>query len=1011
MEELIADNVQDKSGDDYLSEKESPNARARIITAVILILLPLVFFYPAVMGKFILAPGDGWTQILGNRILIGEMIRNGHLPLWNPYLFSGMPLMAALQTGAFYPTTLLFTIFSPITAMNWMVITTYHVALIGAYLYARRIGCNRAGSMIAGITFAFGGYMIAHLGHTNRIAAAAWLPWIVLAVEELYLEARWRWVALGSLFIALQFLAGEPQMSCYTAMVAGAYGLFSLKLREEKEQRRRFLFGSIAMSVCGVLLSAIQLLPGRELLKQGERAALAYDYFAGVSFPPQYLFQMIFPYFYGCGVMAPYKVSCWGTASMTETAGYVGMSVMLFGLIVLIGHFKQKNPNRLVWFWGGCAVMAVFLAFGSYLPFDIHRLLYHVPVYNLFRASGRHLLEFNFACGALAGLGVTWVSRNRGEVVWRAIRAGVGVMALIVLVTAAAYRHFADYLVTQTPLPAGANSTSNTEFLIPITFFVLSVAAVYLYALCRGRSTILKNLTGTAMVALFFADIASFGFFYQWHTMPPTLTESLTDTPTVKFIKERETDLNSFRVLSHRVSMSGRNYNMLDFPNVSIVRGLQSANGYDPVYILRYGAMAGDMSLDGDVRRLTAFGANDQGFNLLNIKYLLFEQPDTEIGGGAAFIERGGIRFAETPTNMTLGPGSQIGIKVNTTATELAIISAMGMSTHIPNGAPIVTISLYTKDGRVIERQMRAGEHTSEWAYERPDVRGLIKHDRAPVIETYPVENYKGNRYLARIPFERAEIERVVFNYVREDANVIFQRASFLDAETGRATPIGAVNLPDDRWRKLTQFGEVEVYENTKALPRAWFVRRAVIESSDDELQIIKTGKMKDGSRFDPAETVLLERESFGGREAIPPQIGDPANAEVKVTRYEPQRIELQTRNSQPGFLVLSEVYYRGWEAWIDGRRAPVERVDYSLRGMSVPPGDHRIEFVFRAHSFRNGAAWSLLGLLLLLAGGSSQARRGLTRMESSMESYIDSIKRSSTYKRALTWIASMSKI
>ncbi len=72
--------------------------------------------------------------------------------------------MAAIVSGAFYPPSWLFAIFSPIKAMNWMVITTYHVALIGAYLYARRIGCNRVGSMIAGIAFAFGGYMTAHLG-------------------------------------------------------------------------------------------------------------------------------------------------------------------------------------------------------------------------------------------------------------------------------------------------------------------------------------------------------------------------------------------------------------------------------------------------------------------------------------------------------------------------------------------------------------------------------------------------------------------------------------------------------------------------------------------------------------------------------------------------------------------------------------------------------------------------------------------------------------------------------
>src|SRR5262245_32225207 len=297
MKDLSANSLQDKFDGDLLTKKESPGVRTRILTAATLTLLPLLYFYPAVMGKIMLAPGDGWTQILGIRILIGEMIRNGQLPLWNPYVFCGMPLLAAIQPGALYPPTWLFAFFSPTAAMNLMVITTYHIALIGAYLYARRIGCNRVGSMIAGIAFAFGGFMAAHLGHTNRIAAAAWLPWVLLAIEELYLNLRWRWVALGASFVALQLFAGEPQMTCYTIIVAGAYGLFSLTLREARERRGRFLFGAVAMSVCGVLLSAIQLLPDRELLSQGERAALSYEYFADFSLPPQHFFQTIFPYF------------------------------------------------------------------------------------------------------------------------------------------------------------------------------------------------------------------------------------------------------------------------------------------------------------------------------------------------------------------------------------------------------------------------------------------------------------------------------------------------------------------------------------------------------------------------------------------------------------------------------------------------------------------------------------------------------------------------------------------
>jgi len=80
MKELSSEDLQDKFKDSISSKKEFLIVRARIITAVTLTLLPLVFFYPAVMGKLLLAPGDGWSQVLGIRILIGEMIRNGHLP-------------------------------------------------------------------------------------------------------------------------------------------------------------------------------------------------------------------------------------------------------------------------------------------------------------------------------------------------------------------------------------------------------------------------------------------------------------------------------------------------------------------------------------------------------------------------------------------------------------------------------------------------------------------------------------------------------------------------------------------------------------------------------------------------------------------------------------------------------------------------------------------------------------------------------------------------------------------
>src|SRR6185369_1529842 len=141
----------------------------RPVVALILLALPLIYFFPAIFGPVTLIPGDGWTQNFGVRVLLGKMIASGQLPLWNPYIFAGMPLLASVYPGALYPPNWLFAVLTPRVAINAVVITTYHLALLGTYLFARRVGINRLGALLAGMAFTFGGYMISHLGHTSRI--------------------------------------------------------------------------------------------------------------------------------------------------------------------------------------------------------------------------------------------------------------------------------------------------------------------------------------------------------------------------------------------------------------------------------------------------------------------------------------------------------------------------------------------------------------------------------------------------------------------------------------------------------------------------------------------------------------------------------------------------------------------------------------------------------------------------------------------------------------------------
>lgn len=933
----------------------------RALATLVIILLPLLYFYPAVKGELALVQGDGWAANLGLRILTGHILAQGQLPLWNPYIFAGMPLLADIYPGVLYPPNWLFAFFAPGIAMNLVVITTYHLALAGAYRYARSLGINRIGGIITGVAFAFGGYMVMSMGQTSNIATAAWLPWVLLAIEKLCQRVSWRWMTLGAVFIALQFFAGVPQMTWHTALVGGGYFFFSIALRVRRQARVRFALGVVAMAACGALLSAIQLLPLRELQLQGGRAKISYEYFASFPFPPRQILTLIFPYFFGGAYFRPYRAPYWGESAIYVTCGYVGILALLLGCVAVIGLRRQS----IAWFWVGIALLSLILSFGDHLPFGLNHWLYQIPVYNLFRASFRHMFEFTFACAVLAGLGVSYISQTDWKQAGRALRASATVLAIVILFASLLYVFGGQLLLPNASRPASSDSAANPEVLAPIFFFIVSVTSLWYYASRRTK------LSSAALIFALLADLVSYGHFLEWRAYTFSVAERLADPPSVKYIKSREPDLNSFRILSHAAQPFGANYELLNYPNNSIARGLQSVNGYDMLQMRRPATAMGEMSPEGFIGDLNVFSATDQSLNLFNVKYALVERVGA-LGSGEGVVYAG-VRFREKPLELRLSPGScqDMPLGGGGMTTNLAIVSAMSNSALIAGGAPVVRIRLHRKDGQVVERELCVGRDTSEWAYDRADVRAMIKHERAQVIESWPVSDkageFQGHRYLANFSFERAEIEKVEMEYVNPDAEITITRASLHDSTSGASTPLDAQSLAPERWRKLAAFGSVDLYQNLKAMPRAWFVNKVETMPETDVLSAIRGGKFRDGRPFDPAQVALLDEKSCGGcKVALPhPDISSPA--EASVVRYEPQRIELKTHASQEKFLVLSEVYYPGWIARIDGVETRMYQVNYALRGLVIPAGEHKVEFVCAPASFRVGAICSGLGVLLLL--------------------------------------------
>ncbi|MCW5971072.1 MAG: YfhO family protein [Blastocatellales bacterium] len=926
-----------------------------VISFLALLLAPLIYFLPAVAGRVALVPGDGWTHNLGVRVLAGQILASGALPLWNPHVFSGMPLLASVDPGALYPLNWIFTLLPPAAAMNALVIASYHLALAGAYLFARRTQCTRTASFAAAMIFAFGGFLITHLAHTHRLTAIVWLPWLLLAVEAMaqsrMQRLQWLWGAAGAVFIALQVFAGDPQTTLYGYCVVALYTFWRLTQIEDWIVRRRLIVGVMLMFASGALLSMMQLLPQAELLDQGGRARIGYEEFSSYSLPPRQALALIMPYFFGGAALTPYSAPYSGAWNSMIQGGYTGLLGLTLAFAALILRFR----NPAVWLWTIAAVAALLLSFGAHLPADLYRLFYGIPVYNLFRGSYRHLYEFDFAVAMLAAIGID--ALRKSERAKAAAIAATGVTA--VLLCAAVWMY-----------SGAGRSLGDAEAAIPVAVFVTGAVAMLFFVLKRN------NAAAVILLVILALDLASFGWFYDWRAVENRIAGRLSDPPTLAFIKSRTGSPHDFRVLSvsdlpYDYTYDApfeKNYDAMNLPDASSARGLHSVNGMDVLGLTRVMDFSGLMDASGIVRDPASLGAEDRSFDLLNVRYLLVERRGSL--DPKRSILHDGIAFSNTTFGREFKPGVKLRTDgVTALASEIALVTSMFNSVHLADGETVLRIKLHTSDGRVFEREVQAGRDTSEWAHDQQELRDTVKHRRAQVAESRPGDGFEIHSYLARLTFDRSLITHIEWEYAREDAGIYLVRASLFDAPSRVSTPIVGMELPAERWRKLAQFDDISIYENLRALPRAWFAEKVKIAPEQEILDLIRRGIS------DPERTAYVDREWLERAGITDAPVSSPSSdGSVRIVNYAPNRIEMETRRAQPGFLVLSEVHFPGWEARINGVAAQVYRTNYVLRGVMAPKGTNRVEFVYRPASFRRGAWCAVGGVLLLVVWGAASS-------------------------------------
>jgi hypothetical protein len=160
-------------------------------------------------------------------------------------------------------------------------------------------------------------------------------------------------------------------------------------------------------------------------------------------------------------------------------------------------------------------------------------------------------------------------------------------------------------------------------------------------------------------------------------------------------------------------------------------------------------------------------------------------------------------------------------------------------------------------------------------------------------------------------------------------------------------------------------------------LPRAFFVSDRLSAASD-----VEAVQLMQAATFDPSQTVVVAEDKGNvGRSADENSPSVFPSPHPSIIAYSPEQVVIDVNAPQAGYLVLTDAYYPGWTATVDGQPVEIERADIMFRAVKVPLGSHRVEFRYQPSSFLFGLLISIGTAVILAAVWLIARRRNKSRM------------------------------
>lgn len=458
---------------------KTSKTRLNILIMAGFLILPFLFFGSVTLGQKTMLPVDNLFQwlpwasyadalgiehpqnhLLSDLILqnyawkhfIQQSLQERTIPLWNPYLFAGVPFLAAGQHGAYYPLGLMFLALPLAKAYGWYTVLQLWLAGLFTYFLGRVLGQRRGSAFLAGLVFQSCGFMLVSAAvFPMIIGAAIWLPLLLACLEMAIQRATdgvsagktLPWVVVGAIALGCQVLAGHIEITYYTLLVMAAFSLWRLagplwRIWRQNIPPRRRLFALLkppawllSLVTLGLMLGAIQFLPFAEVGQTNFREGSAtLAEVRGWAFPPRRILTLALPNFFGnpshhdyidvfSGERIPFTLnsygqpnpngpysSDWGIKNYVEGGIYLGILPLLLAALGVWSARGQPQHRSYIGFLTLLSLASLAFIFGT----PLYALLYYgLPGINQLHSPFRWVFPFSVAVAVLAGFGADYV--------------------------------------------------------------------------------------------------------------------------------------------------------------------------------------------------------------------------------------------------------------------------------------------------------------------------------------------------------------------------------------------------------------------------------------------------------------------------------------------------------------------------------------------------------------------------------------------------------------------------